>query len=171
MYQDSAGVIFRQGIRHVEQAETRLGRQYLGLARQFYSEDRVVKVKNALGVAKEVMFRGCDLDGDLMMKTKSGSQLPSSPSARLTAAMGLFQQGIVDIPELLKYLQENGQIESADALMARMEYYVKHPQEQWKMPALMQLLQGDKKKQGKSNSKNSGRSSRSTTPQKAMAAK
>ena len=171
MYQDSAGVIFRQGIRHVEQAETRLGRQYLGLVRQFYQDSRMIKVKSAMGIPKEIQFRGSELDADLLMKTKSGSQLPSSPSARLTAVMGLYAQGLVDIPEVLKYLQENGQIESADALMARLEYYVKHPQDLWKNPVFKQQLEGNSKKQGgKSNNKNAGRSSRSTTPHKAMAA-
>jgi len=83
--------------------------------------------------------------------------------------MRLFTQAITDIPEVLKYLQEIGAIESSTALMRRLDWYVKHPQEAWKVPALFAMLNGQKNAK-KGNQKNAGRSARSTTAKKAITA-
>jgi hypothetical protein len=169
MYQESASVRFRQAIRLLEQAEVRLGRQYLGLCTQFYAEPLMAKVKNALGIDKHVSFLGSSLSRDMTMKAKAGSGLPSSPSARMNTVMALYGEGLIDMPEVYAKLQETGAIDSAGALLKRIQYYIAHPQEAWKMPQLFAQLNGQKTK-GKSNKGNAGRSARSTTANKARAA-
>jgi len=162
-------VRFRQAIRLLEQAEVRLGRQYLGLCTQFYAEPMLAKVKNALGIDKHVSFLGSSLSRDMSMKAKAGSGLPSSPSARMNTVMALYGEGLIDMPEVYAKLQETGAIDSAGALLKRIEYYIAHPQQAWKMPQLFAQLNGQKTK-GKSNKGNAGRSARSTTANKARAA-
>jgi len=169
MYQEAASVRFRQAIRLLEQAEVRLGRQYLGLCTQFYAEPMLAKVKNALGIDKHVSFLGSSLSRDMSMKAKAGSGLPSSPSARMNTVMALYGEGLIDMPEVYAKLQETGAIDSAGALLKRIEYYIAHPQQAWKMPQLFAQLNGQKTK-GKSNKGNAGRSARSTTANKARAA-
>lgn len=170
MYQEAAGVRFRQGIRNVEQAEVKLGRQYLGLVGQFYSDPIQIKIKDALGVDRHVIFRGSDLSQDMLMKAKAGSSLPSSPSARLNTMLSLVPQGLADLPEVWKMLQEIGAIESASAIEQRMTRYIANKNELWKAPGLAQIIGAMQAKKAKSNQKNSGRSARSTTPQKAISA-
>ena len=171
MYQESASVRFRQAIRLIEQAEVRLGRQYLALCSQFYHRPMLVKTKDSLGIDRHITFLGNDLTQDMLMKAKAGSGLPSSPSARMNTIMSLYKEGLIDMPEVYKVLQENGAIESAIALQKRIQYYITHPDQAWKMPQLFaQLHAADNKKGGKANTKNAGRSARSTTAKKAQAA-
>lgn len=166
MYQESASVRFRQAIRIIQNTVEDLGRIYLGLAVQFYAEPMLVKIKNSLGLDKHVEFLGSELDLDMTMNVKAGSGLASSPSARLNTTMALYGEGITDLPEVWRKLQEAGAIDSASAVEKRFKFYKNHPDQAWLAPQFFALLNGQKK-QGKSNKGNSGRSARSTTANKA----
>ena len=165
MYQEAAGVRFRQGIRNVEQAIVKLGRQFAGIVAQFYTEPRMVKIRHASGIDQPVSFVGTRLTASMQMVAKSGSMLPTSPSARLNMLMEMASTPFVDIPEILRAMQEFGLIESATAMEARLERYVANPHERWKSPGLMAMFNpGPKKAAGR---KKAG--SRSSKRTKAMA--
>lgn len=167
MYQEAAGVRFRQGIRNVEQAIVKLGYQFAGIVQQFYTTPRWVKIKDAQGQEIPFSFIGADFSAPFVMKAKAGSQLPTSPSARLNLYMGLLNTPLIDMPEMWRQMQEVGMIESASQIESRMMSYMKDTSQLWKAPGLMQLLMGGQKKsknQGGKNGRNSGRSARATSP-------
>lgn len=152
MYQESAGVRFRQGIRNVEQAIVELGEQFLGNMQQFYASPRVQKIRDEVGAEVTVRFFGSEISANMRMKAKAGSMLPQSPSARLSMFMQLASSPmpIVDLPEVWKALAEVGYIDSAGALEKRMtSYMTTNKADLWKAPALMAMLMGGKQKQHK----------------------
>lgn len=169
MYQEAASVRFRQAIRLIQHVVEDLGRLYLGLCVQFYSDPMLVRVKNALGLDKHIEFLGSDLDIDMTMNVKAGSGLASSPSARLNTTMALYAEGLTDRTEVNRKLQEAGAIDSAAAISKRIKSYAKNLDMcKIEMPQLAAQLMGNAK-QGKSNKGNAGRSARSTTANKARA--
>lgn len=168
MYQEAAGVRFRQGIRNVEHAIIELGFQFIGLVKQFYTQPRLLQIRNAVGDERTISFLGSDIGAPLFMKAKSGAMLPTSPSARLNLYMQMMNTPAIDLPEIWRQMQESGMIDSATALQARMQRYAKSMglPDGWMAPGLMALVMGGQKKGSKKG--NSGRSARSTTPGKAL---
>lgn len=162
MYQEAAGVGFRPSLRLIEQAIIELGVQYKGIVGQFYTEQRFAHLKRQAGVEQNIPYIGVHLTADMRMQAKAGSMLPTSPSARLNYVMNLMSTPAMDVPELLRNLEEVGIIDSASALMKRLTKERANPSLQWLVPGAQQ--QNGSKKKPKANA---GRSARGTTPGKA----
>ena len=161
MQQEAAGIIIRQGMRNVEQGIVKLGNQFRGLVTQFYTEQRYVQIKDQAGVERHIGFIGSRLSADMRMRAKAGSRLPSSPSARFNYALQLMSTPAMDVPELLRNMEELGLIENASVLLRRLVRERNDPNLQWLIPSLQPPGAGKKPKG------NGGRSARKTTPKKA----
>ena len=168
MYQEQAGIRFRQGQRNVEAAEVELGLQYQCNVAQFYTEPRLVKLKDAAGIEQPITFIGMDLGAPMRVMVKPGSQLPQSPSARLNLVMSLITSPIpaFDLPTFWRHLQEVGIIDSATEMENRMRRYMDNPKDLWLAPALLQMLTGGQKKNNKGGGKKTGggKSVKNATP-------
>lgn len=173
MYQEAAGIRHRQGIRNVEAAECEIGMQYAANVAQFYTEPRLVRIKDEAGVERPIAFVGMDLAAPMRVSVKAGSQLPTSPSARLNLIMSLITSPVpaFDLPTFWKHLQEVGLIDSATELETKMRRYMQNPKDLWLAPALMQLMSGGggKKNKGGSHKHSGGKSARRSTPAQAAA--
>lgn len=121
MYQEAAGIRFRDAHHSVERAIQRLGMQFKGIVGQFYNTPRIARIKNAAGVEEPVVFFGSSVNTPMTMDVKAGSMLPTSPGARLQYMMTLLnqQKPVIDLKEVWNLLQEVGLIESATALERR----------------------------------------------------
>jgi hypothetical protein len=161
MFQEAAGVSFRPSLRLVEQSIVELGNQVRGLIGQFYTDNRYLELKQESGVERHVSFIGVRLTADMRMRAKAGSLMPTSPSARLNYVTNLMSTPAMDVPELLRNLEEVGIIESAAVLLKRLTKERNTPSLQWLIPSL-QPAGGKQKKKPKPNG---GKSSRGSTPQ------
>lgn len=135
MYQEAAGVRFRDALHDLEAAFTQMGTQFMGLVGQFYTSPKMVKIKSEAGIDEPVSFLGTDLSAPMFVKASAGSAMPQSPSARLQFMMQLLNspKPIVDLPEVWSLLQEVGLIDSATALEKRIHKEMNSPTEQWKV--------------------------------------
>lgn len=168
MQQEAAGIGIRQGMRNVEQALVKLGNQFRGLVTQFYTEQRFVQIKDQAGVERHIAFIGSRLSAEMRMRAKAGSRLPSSPSARFNYALQLMQTPAMDVPELLRNMEELGLIENATVMLRRLMKERHDPNLQWLIPSFQPP--GAPKPGGKKKAKgNGGRSARASTPSGAAA--
>jgi hypothetical protein len=95
----------------------------------------------------------------MKMHAKAGSGLPQSPSARLQVVQQLMATPAMDIPELLRNLEEVGVIESASSHLKRLFREKNNPLLSWLIPALSAPPPGGKKKNAKKNAGSSARAS------------
>jgi hypothetical protein len=160
MYHEAAGIGNRPPLRELERAVVELGNQFRGLVAQFYTDQRIARLRDEQGVEKHAPYIGMFLSGELKMHAKAGSGLPQSPSARLQIVQQLMNTPAMDIPELLRNLEEVGIIESASAHLKRLMKEKNNPALQWLIPALNGPPPGGKKKNAK---KNAGQSARANS--------
>lgn len=161
MYQEAAGVGNRPAMRELERAIVELGNQFRGLVVQFYTDSRIAHIKDEMGIEKHLNYVGTYLSGEMKMQAKAGSGLPQSPSARLQIVQQLMNTPAMDIPELLRNLEEVGVIESASAHLKRLMKEKNNPMMAWLIPALAGPPPGGRKKNAKPNG---GRSARASSP-------
>lgn len=159
MYQEAANLPNRQSIRNMEQAIIELGDQFKGLVTQFYDDTRFVKIKNDNGIEQHIPYIGTKLNSPMKMHAKGGSNLPTSPSARLNYVLQLMNTPAMDLPELWRNLEDLGIIDSASTIEKRIMREMADPRMKWLVPAL-----NAPPKQGRGNKKNAGRSARNRTP-------
>lgn len=160
MYQEAAGVGNRPSMRELERVVTDLGNQFRGIVAQFYTDARIARIKDDMGVENHRQYVGMFLNGNMKMHAKAGSGLPQSPSARLQVVQQLMSTPAMDIPELLRNLEEVGVIESASSHLKRLFREKNNPALTWLIPALMAPPPGGRSKGPKPNA---GRSARATT--------
>jgi hypothetical protein len=157
MYQEAAGVRFRDALHDLETALVEIGYQYAGLVAQFVTGPQMVNIKDDAGVDQPTFFQGIDIHAPIKVQAKAGSAMPQSPSARLDKMLELLNspKPIVDLPEVWALLQEVGFIESASALEHRITKEKNSPTESWKvMPPAPPP--GAKKNGGQNKGKQSG---------------
>lgn len=173
MMQEQAGIRFRKAMKNVELAVIEFGEMWLGLVGQFYSQPRMLRVRNMAGVERSVSFVGTHLRAPMKMLCKSGSMLPSSPSARLNFLLQSADSPWSFIPQILHQLEEVGFIESASQQERQMEEAMNkflnnpNPLSLWKFPGLMRQIMGGGPKGGGKNKGQGGRSAKRTTPNRA----
>lgn len=133
LYQEAAGIRFKDAQHDIERAIVRLGYQFKGRVAQFYTSPRIARIKNAAGIDEPVTFFGTDITTPMVMEIKSGSMMPNSPTARLQYMMQLASnpKSIVDLKEIWNLLQEVGLIDSATALERRITEERSDPTRQW----------------------------------------
>lgn len=167
MQQESQGTPFRKAQRVLDRCMERAGRQWLGLASQFYDEPRWVKLKNKLGIETYMPWIGTQLSAPLEIKARSGSGLPQQPSAKLQMLLSLLSTPAGDLHEFVNVLGELGVYESASSVWNRMQKAIaafkqsggQDPSSLIEFPGLLAALMGGAKK------KNPGaRTSRNKTP-------
>jgi hypothetical protein len=150
MYQESAGLRFRDRIKNVGSGISRLGRQYAYNVAQFANNVKMLKVMDAVGTPRNVSFIGSQITAGMKMIVKAGDMLPTSPSARLNYLFNLFGTPFADFTEVLRALEEAGIIDSAVVNEKKVRKMVAEfqanpqagPIALWENPGLMQLLMG-----------------------------
>ncbi len=136
MYQEAAGVRFREAMHNLQGTMATLGEHFMLLVAQFYTEPRIVQIRNEVGTKETISFFGTRISSAQMrVEAKAGSQMPTSPSARLNIMLNLLNatKPVIDIPELWALLQEVGLIQSASGLERRIEKQLANPKDQWKV--------------------------------------
>ena len=135
MYQEAAGIGFRDALHDIERAIVRLGNQFKGRVAQFATNPKLVRFKDAQGETQSLTFFGTDITAPMVMEAKAGSMLPTSPSARLNMMMNLagLQKPAIDVVEIWRSMQEMGLINSATDLEARITREMNDPKQSWKV--------------------------------------
>jgi hypothetical protein len=170
MMQESAGLPYRDAIKNVEHAIEQLGDQWKGLAGQFLDEPYWVRVERSSGDEDTKPFIGTALSAEMRLKSKAGSMLPQSPSARLNMMFQLMNTPYTDFQEIAATLAENGLLRSASDLykrqVKRVGEYAKtqNPISLWESPGLGQSIGvgGGQKKKAQGNAGRTAR--RQATP-------
>jgi hypothetical protein len=165
-FQEAANIRMRQMMRNMEQWIIDIGDYFRGIVAQYYTEERMVEVRRQTGESQHIAAIGTLLTAPMKMQAKAGSQMPTSPSARLSTVLSLMHTPAMDIPELLKNLEELGIIENETVLLKRLVKEQNDPRLRWLIPALAAPPPGGKKKQGK---KNAGSSARARSANSVMA--
>lgn len=82
-----------------EQAIRKIGRQYLSLAKQFWTTERAVKITGEDGYFDAMTFTGSDVVGTRInrdVRVEAGSALSHSKAARQAVIMDLMKNGLID---------------------------------------------------------------------------
>lgn len=174
MYQEAAGLRFRKRIRNSEDGLSRIGMQFWSNICQFYTQPRLLRLRDAAGVDKSIRYIGAQMNAPMRMVAKAGAQLPTSPTARLNFLYSLFGTPFVDFQEVLRALEEAGMIDSASGYEKRTLKLIKDMEAAaakgpeamilagWQNPGMLQLIMGGAMG-GKKGSKNaSGRTAKKT---------
>lgn len=91
-------------IRLIEIALERAGRMMLQLAKKFYIEPRVMRIRGSGGSYQVYQFTKSDLDGSVDVQVETGSGLPRTRAGRQSRIMEFIQQGIIAPDQAYKYL-------------------------------------------------------------------
>jgi hypothetical protein len=133
MYQEQAGIRFRDAHHDIDRAIARLGQQFKGMVAQFYTSPRIARIKNASGIDETVQFFGASITTPMTLEVKAGSMLPQSPTARYNMLMTLLNspKPVIDLKEVWGLLADMGVIDSATALEARIRKERANPDDNW----------------------------------------
>lgn len=118
--QEAGQTRLRALVRNLENAIRNLGTQWVGLAQQFYQEAKTIRVTDP-----ETGQFSFDLVGPEQLRAQwevevaAGSTLPRSREVRQGQAVELYQLGIFDAEELLKWIQHPGRDDLLMRLKAR----------------------------------------------------
>ncbi len=107
-YQEMSNVKVRLFTRKVELAMQRLGRQLLGLMRQYYTTERTFTLYEK-GKVEEYTLKP-EMISDLDVSITIGSALPEGRAARKDFVLGLYAKQIIDKTEVRKLLDLEGVI-------------------------------------------------------------
>lgn len=108
---EQADSILGPRIKHMERVLASAGSQVLSLAKQFYTEPRLIKMTGVVGTVSAREFRGSDLDGCEAINVVPGSALPNSKAAQQDLVMKLMQQGVVPWQKGLRMMDFGGRDE------------------------------------------------------------
>jgi hypothetical protein len=133
MYQEQAGIRFRDAHHDIDRSIARLGQQFKALVAQFYTQPRIARIKNASGIDETVSFFGSTITTPMTLEVKAGSMLPQSPTARFNMLLNLMNspKPVIDLKEIWGLLADMGVIDSATALEARIRKERNDPNDQW----------------------------------------
>lgn len=93
-----------------EKAIRKIGRQYLGLVEQFWTQERTVKIVGEDQYFDAQVFMGSAIRGNRDVRVESGSALSYSKAARQAVIMDLMKNGMLD-PQVGLQRMEIGGIE------------------------------------------------------------
>lgn len=114
-------------IKMLEESIADAGQFMLGLAREYYSDPRIVQITGQNGGGQIRYFRGSDIDAGVSVRAETGSGLPRTRAARSQRIMSLIQMGAIDIRKAWRYfdsadLKSLGAVFEANQTVARREY-------------------------------------------------
>lgn len=84
--------------KELARATEQMGHQVLMLARQFWTEERIIRTWSEDGKLEVMRFRGADLPNQLDVQVSAESMLPKSKSARAQLALDLWDRQILTDP-------------------------------------------------------------------------
>ena len=108
---EQADSILGPRIKQMEHVLSVAGSQVLSLAKQFYTEPRLIKMTGVVGTVAAREFRGADLDGCEGIKVVPGSALPNSKAAQQDLVLKLMQQGVIPWQKGLRLMDFGGRDE------------------------------------------------------------
>jgi hypothetical protein len=161
MYQEQAGIRFRDAHHDIDRSIARLGQQFKALVAQFYTQPRIARIKNASGIDETVTFFGSTITTPMTLEVKAGSMLPQSPTARFNMLLNLMNspKPVIDLKEIWGLLADMGVIDSATALEARIRKERANPDDQW-MVSMPPPPKGGQQKGQQTKKPGSGRASK-----------
>jgi hypothetical protein len=114
-------------IKGLEESIADAGQFMLGLAREYYSDPRIVQITGNNGKGQIRYFRGAEIDAGVTVRAETGSGLPRTRAARQQRIMSLVQMGAIDIRKAWSYfdsadLKSLGAVFEANQTVARREY-------------------------------------------------
>ena len=114
-------------IKMLEESIADAGQIMLGLAREYYSDPRIVQITGNNGSGQIRYFRGAEIDAGVSIRAETGSGLPRTRAARQQRIMSLIQMGAIDIRSAWRYfdtadLKGLGAKFEANQTVARREY-------------------------------------------------
>lgn len=108
---EQADSILGPRIKQMEGILSACGSQIISLAKQFYTEPRLIKMTGVVGTVAARQFRGADLDGCEGIKVVPGSALPNSKAAQQDLVMKLMEQGVIPWQKGLRMMDFGGRDE------------------------------------------------------------
>lgn len=114
-------------IKMLEESIADAGQFMLGLAREYYTDPRIVQITGNNGAGQLRYFRGSEIDAGVSVRAETGSGLPRTRAARQQRIMSLIQMGAIDIRKAWRYfdsadLKSLGAVFEANQTVARREY-------------------------------------------------
>ncbi len=114
-------------IKMLEESIADAGQFMLGLAREYYTDPRIVQITGNNGSGQIRYFRGAEIDAGVSVRAETGSGLPRTRAARQQRIMSLIQMGAIDIRSAWRYfdsadLKSLGAEFEANQTVARREY-------------------------------------------------
>lgn len=114
-------------IKTLEDSIADAGQMMLGLAREYYTDPRLVQITGNNGSGQIRSFRGSEIDAGVSVRAETGSGLPRTRAAKQQRIMSLIQAGAIDIRKAWRYfdsadLRGLGAVFEANQTVARREY-------------------------------------------------
>lgn len=88
----------------LEDTLARAGNQMLSLAKQYYAETRLLRIRGAGGSVQVKKFEQADIDGGYVFKTRYGTGLPRTRQGKHDAIIQLVQEEILTPVQAMKEL-------------------------------------------------------------------
>lgn len=92
----------------IEEATEKIAFMSLSYVKQFWDEERQVKVTGLDGSFDVMAFRGSDLRGNTDIRVEAGSALPTSKAAKQAFIMDLMKMGFIDPQKGLEVMEIGG---------------------------------------------------------------
>jgi hypothetical protein len=92
----------------IEEATEKVAFMSLSYVKQFWDEERQVKVTGLDGSFDVMAFRGSDLRGNTDIRVEAGSALPTSKAAKQAFIMDLMKMGFIDPQKGLEVMEIGG---------------------------------------------------------------
>lgn len=91
-------------IRLIEISLEQAGRMMLQLAKRYYIEPRIMRIRGSGGSYQVYQYTKSDLDGSVDVQVETGSGLPRTRAGRQSRIMEFISQGIIAPDQAYKYL-------------------------------------------------------------------
>jgi hypothetical protein len=92
----------------IEEGVEKVAAQCLSYVKDYWDEERTVKVTGLEGVFDVLTFKGSDLKGNTDIRVESGSALPTSRAAKQAFISDLMKMGFIDPQEGLEVMEIGG---------------------------------------------------------------
>jgi hypothetical protein len=104
-------------ILRLEEALARAGEIMVSLAKQYYEEPRLMKIRGTGGSVQVKKFEAADIDGSFSFRPKYGTGLPRTRQGKHDAIMEMLQAQLIDPATAMKHL-DLGDLKGVQAKIA-----------------------------------------------------
>lgn len=91
----------------IEQAVESVGKKTLSLVKQFWTDEKMIKVVSKNGAQEVMLFKVSDMKDSTDIRVEAGSMAPRSRAAKQAFITELMKMGVISNDQGLRYLQMN----------------------------------------------------------------